>query len=405
MGRNGTYNPGVEAGWIVAAGVAIACAALAVRLARATQDRDAAQRSVGQLAALSDGRAAEAASAAVLLNGLAEACIDPILILNEASQIVLANRAAVALFPGARAGESMMGATRSAELDDIARDVGRDEYEFAAEITLSGRLFRVYASKTPADAPRVIVILRDISELQRLGRARRDFVANISHELRTPLQAMQMLIDGARLRPEVLDAREGRAAWTGQFEGQVAALAQMTQELYDLSQIESGLLPMALRPERVRDIADAAIAVLAPQAERAGLTLANDVPENTIALVDATQIQRVLANLLHNAIKFTEQGGVTVLVDGARPPGPPLEGAWIVVGVRDTGPGISRGDQGRIFERFYKADRARGKGGSGLGLAIARHIVERHGGKIWVDGVPGRGSTFYFALPATGMGE
>jgi two-component system phosphate regulon sensor histidine kinase PhoR len=129
------------------------------------------------------------------------------------------------------------------------------------------------------------------------------------------------------------------------------------------------------------------------QAERAGLTVEIDCPADLAqVLADATRLEQVIVNLLHNAIKFTAEGGTIRL--SAR-----SEGETVVFAVQDNGVGIAADDLPRIFERFYKADRARSSGGTGLGLAIARHLVEAHGGQIWVESVEGRGSTFYFSIP------
>ena len=397
----------MDIGWIVALGLVALCAGLAWHLARTRAARDKAENALRRALAAEAEREQQAALAESMLRSLAAASIDPIYLLDAEGRIALTNPAGEQLYPQAKPGESLIVATRSAELDAIATDVLRDEYEFTTEITLNGRLFRVHAAQVaypqpsgPAVPLYAMLLLRDVSELQRLGRARRDFVANISHELRTPLQAMRLLLDGARARPEHLAEPTDRAAWLERFDGQVASLTQLTQELYDLSQIESGQLPMMLRPEPLRELAASVIETLAPLAERSGLRLENLVPDASMALVDAAQLKRVLSNLIHNAIKFTERGGISVLISDARPPGPPREDDFISLGVRDSGAGISREEQPRIFERFYKADRARGKSGTGLGLAIAKHIIERHGGQIWVESTLGRGSTFWMTVPA-----
>ena len=131
------------------------------------------------------------------------------------------------------------------------------------------------------------------------------------------------------------------------------------------------------------------------QAERAGLTLEDLTPTDLpTVLADSTRLQQVLVNLIHNAVKFTQPGGKVQV-------GAYAEARQVVFFVRDTGVGIAPDSLSRIFERFYKADRARSGGGTGLGLSIARHLVELHGGRIWADSVQGQGSTFYFSLPTT----
>jgi two-component system phosphate regulon sensor histidine kinase PhoR len=177
------------------------------------------------------------------------------------------------------------------------------------------------------------------------------------------------------------------------METEVDALTQMVQELLELSRIESGRAPLQLVPVPVADVVLPPVERLRPQAERAGLTLTVALPPDLPPLqADAERIQQVVTNLVHNAVKFTPPGGqVSVWAERA--------GDEVVVRVHDTGVGIPSDDLPRIFERFYKADRARSGGGTGLGLAIARHIVQAHGGRIWVESVEGQGSTFYFSLP------
>ena len=166
----------------------------------------------------------------------------------------------------------------------------------------------------------------------------------------------------------------------------------MTQELSDLAQIESGQMPMRLIETHLHDVVAAVLTRLAPQATHASLQLTNEVDPQLSALIDPAQIQRVLSNLVHNAIKFTTKGGITVSAH--------IESDERVrIGVRDTGDGIPSEELPRIFERFYKVDRARGRSGTGLGLAISKHIVEAHGGRIWATSRLGKGTEFFFTVP------
>jgi two-component system phosphate regulon sensor histidine kinase PhoR len=217
------------------------------------------------------------------------------------------------------------------------------------------------------------------------------------------LTAIRLLADTLRISGD-LDA-DRRARHLDQISIQVDALTQLAQEMYDLSQIESGQVPMRMVRAPLHDLAARVMERITPQAERAGTVLANEIGEDVYALVDPIQISRVLTNLLHNAIKFTSNGRISVYTVPGSPPDPGIgspAGAaddYLTVAVRDTGVGISKSDLPRIFERFYKVNRARGQGGTGLGLAIAKHIVEAHGGRIWVESVEGSGATFFFTVP------
>jgi two-component system phosphate regulon sensor histidine kinase PhoR len=170
-------------------------------------------------------------------------------------------------------------------------------------------------------------------------------------------------------------------------------LTQMVRELGELSRIESGESPLIKKPFDVAAFIERVVERLRPQADRAGLTLSIDAAPGLKPIpADADRIEQVLVNLIHNAIKFTPAGGkITVSAVPSR--------GGVEISVRDTGVGISSDDLPRIFERFYKADKARGGGGTGLGLAIAKHIVQAHDGEIRAESAPGKGSTFTFTLP------
>jgi two-component system phosphate regulon sensor histidine kinase PhoR len=178
-----------------------------------------------------------------------------------------------------------------------------------------------------------------------------------------------------------------------QIESYVQTLSQLSQEMMDLSQIESGQVLLKLLPVPMAPLVEHAVQLLRPQAELKGQSLMLHVPEDLIALADEQQVARVIGNLVHNAIKFAPENGMIRVEVAAIGP------EDLQVCVTDNGSGIPLAEQARIFERFYKADRARSRGGTGLGLAIARHIVEGHGGRIWVESVPGQGATFCFTLP------
>lgn len=236
-----------------------------------------------------------------------------------------------------------------------------------------------------------LVILQNLTPIRRLQTVRRDFISNISHELRTPLASLKAVVE--TLRDVALDDRQAARRFLDRADHEVDALTQMVQELLELSRIESGKVPLRLKPTSVSDVVLPAVERLQAQIERNDLEMAVDIPAGLPpVLVDAARVQQVVTNLIHNATKFTPAGGrITVSAkekDGV-----------VVLRVRDTGVGIPATDLPRIFERFYKTDRARSSGGTGLGLAIARHLVQAHDGEIWAKSTEGKGSSFYFSLP------
>lgn len=314
---------------------------------------------------------------------------DGVLILDRQHQVVRLNGVARDLFGSdARPGVSLMTLSRSAELDDWVSTARANGGDIDAQVTLNGLPIRIRAQAVGEE--RAVLVLREMSELQRLGRARRDFIANISHELRTPLTSIRLLVESLmKGRPT-----EDPLPHLEKIDVEVQALEQMSQELLDLAQIESGQAVVRLIPVRVKQLMAHTVDRLQPQAERKQQVLSMQAADDLEALADFDQISRALGNLVHNAIKFTPEGG-QIRLTASRADGD------IVISVCDNGPGIAAADQSRVFERFFRADRARlRQSGTGLGLAIAKHVVEAHGGKIWVEseGIVGRGTTFSISV-------
>jgi two-component system phosphate regulon sensor histidine kinase PhoR len=259
----------------------------------------------------------------------------------------------------------------------------------------SGSRIRVRATRS--NNGNVLVVLEDVTELRRLQRIRTDFVDNVSHELRTPLTNVRLLVETLEMELEHATAESGMVERVKAIDRETAHLVELVNELLDLSRLEQGAAPLHVVPVDIADIARSAAERIRPFADRGGVSTVQQIPAG-VPLVrgDAERLGQLLLNLLHNAVKFSPAGS-TVTVSARE------DGSEVVIAVRDEGPGIPRADLERVFERFYKVDRARPRsaGGSGLGLAIARHIAEAHGGRIWVESEEGRGSTFFVALPVS----
>lgn len=329
------------------------------------------------------------------LAAVLERMTDGVLIADSAGRIQLANAAAGRLFETPAAlGRTVAEVLRHHQLVETwrrAQESG-EEQNTAVEFSTRQKFVQLFVLPDRQTGGSLLLI-QDLTRVRRLETVRRDFISNVSHELRTPLASLKALTE--TLRDGALEDPEAARRFLARIETEVDALTQMAQELLELTRIESGQAPLertAVPPAR---LLETAAERMRAQAERAGLTLhveaAADLPP---ARADATRLEQVLVNLIHNAIKFTPPGGEVHLSAA-------VEGAFVRFSVRDTGVGIPADDLERVFERFYKADRARSGGGTGLGLSISRRIVEAHGGRIWAESKEGRGSTFHFVIPVS----
>ena len=236
-----------------------------------------------------------------------------------------------------------------------------------------------------------LLLVQDLTRVRRLETVRRDFISNVSHELRTPLASLKALTE--TLQDGAISDPEAGPRFLGRIATEVDALTQMAQELLDLSRIESGQVELILTQLSPKELLNSAEERMKMQAERAGLKLkvkcGDDLP---VINADKSRLEQVLVNIIHNAVKFTRPGGEISLEAVSTTSG-------VRFAVRDTGAGIPVESLPRIFERFYRVDRARTGSGTGLGLSISKHIVEAHNGKIWVESKENQGSTFYFEIP------
>jgi two-component system phosphate regulon sensor histidine kinase PhoR len=237
-----------------------------------------------------------------------------------------------------------------------------------------------------------LVVFHDMTDVKRVEQVRRDFVANVSHELRTPLAAIKSVIE--TLEGGAMDDTPTALDFLQRADGEVDRLVQMVEELLELSRIESGELSMAREPVDVTTAVQSAADRLRPQAEKAGVALSVVTGENLPRVSgDRVSLERAIVNLINNAIKFTPEGGLV------RISAQPSDGG-VMIEVADNGGGIEPADLPRVFERFFKADRARLAGGTGLGLAVVKHTAEAHCGHVEAESTLGQGSTFRIWLPA-----
>ncbi len=329
-------------------------------------------------------------------------------------------------------GQSLIALVRDHQADAMVRDVLDDgeARETTLKLITSARTLRLSctALHSAGELAGCLLLIRDITQISMLERSRRDLVANVSHELRTPLASLKLLVETVQSIPPAAVAQR----MLGQMADEIDAVTLLVDELHELAQIEAGRVTLKMAPLVIEPVVERAMARIRTQADRKQIILrAEDIVNSVPVLMDSDRIGQVLLNLLHNAVKFTAQGGEVTLrsalislddeskqpikdlrvqlpasghgpqgITTVIPTGHP-SGQWVVLIVSDTGIGIPAQDLPRIFERFYKVDRSRNRnaGGTGLGLAIAKHLAEGHGGRLWVTSAEGQGSTFYVSLP------
>jgi two-component system phosphate regulon sensor histidine kinase PhoR len=336
-----------------------------------------------------------------ILDGIEEG----LLLLDSTGRIDSSNRAARKMFTSVPElkGRRPLEVIRSPELQSACNRVLTNEiHSFHSEVTIGTDCFYhvhiVRIEKQKKDDYGAIIALHDISELKRLEKVRRDFVANASHELRTPLTSIKGYT-------EVLMSDEGdqdvRDSCLKIILKNTNHIIKIVNDLLQLAKVEDYSTIMDVRPVSAEEGLMEAWKACTPAALQRNVSLQNDIaPGGPLVLADFDQLVQVFRNLLENAVRYSSPGSVVEVSSS-------VQNGKVVVSVSDSGPGIPKHDQQRIFERFFRVERVRGKesGSTGLGLAICRHIVRSHGGAIWVEsprrGMP-TGSTFFFTLPAFG---
>lgn len=331
-----------------------------------------------------------------ILRGMGEG----LLVADRDGTVRLVNPAFHKLF---RIGEEAVGRplvelSRHPQLHSSFRTVLLEQGERIAELTLSSEgedkvlLTHWVPLREGGEVSGVVAVFHDISDLKRLERVRRDFVANVSHELRTPVAVIRgyaetLAGDLAQREPETA------ARFASVIHHHAERLTDLIGDLLTLSELEGGNVEIPLSSIPLAPLMEACCALIEPKAVAKNIALGCDNVATAQVLAHRGRLEQVLINLLDNAVKYSPAGG-TVSLSAA------LFDDKVRISVADNGPGIPPAALPRLFERFYRVDAGRGRdeGGTGLGLAIVRHIVQLHGGKVWVESTPGRGSTFHVEL-------
>jgi two-component system phosphate regulon sensor histidine kinase PhoR len=362
------------------------------------------EREVERLAEAATREAAAAGAARDLLEAILDAMPEGVLVVARGGRVLLANPAFRALFDvkGEAAGRPVLELVRQPAVVRVLEETLAQGAPQSAELELRGgepRTIALASAPLPLGAGRdggAVLVARDVTAATRLAATRRDFVANVSHELKTPLAAIrgyaETLRDGALAEPATAQR------FTERILEQTRRLEALLADLLTLSRLESQEAARPRVPVDLPALAREAVEMVAGRAAERGVSVTFADGEETPPLPgDASGLERLLVNLLDNAVKYNRPGGSVTLAITAR-------GGEVLLEVRDTGIGIPPEALPRLFERFYRVDtgRSREEGGTGLGLAIVKHVAQAHGGKVEVESRMGQGSVFRVRLPAAG---
>ena len=326
--------------------------------------------------------------------------VEGVAVVNASERLLFANRGfteILGLDVLPQSGSALVEVVRQTELIEAVREVLKGEPRVETEIvtgTLRQHFFAVtVASVSAAETSGAVIVLHDITELRKLERVRRDFVANVSHEFKTPLTAIQGFAE--TLLAGAIDDPQNRIRFLEIILEHSRRLARLTDDLLKLSKMDADRLELEIRRLSVSQFVESCIETTQRPAAEKDLRISVNLPQSLPDIAaDRRRLAEVLQNLLDNAMQYTPAGGQIMVSASA-------DGVEVTFTVSDTGIGIPQADQPRIFERFYRVDVARSRevGGTGLGLSISKHLVEVHGGRIWVESEVGQGSQFHFTVP------
>ncbi len=354
---------------------------------------------MGFLTAFFSNKTSDEKSSRPILSEILEAMRESVIVVGRDTRILASNKAAYEAF-GRR-----NGALEDKRLSEVVRDLAlheafRKALEEGAssdvELEMPGaekRKYDVHIAPMELDKTKgAIGIFYDITQIERLERVRQEFLSNVSHELRTPLTSILAFVE--TLEDGAINDEENNQRFLGVIRKNAQRMHHLIDDILELSFIESGSIALQSKNVNLHNLAEEIFTNLSAKAKENRLKLKNEVPLETYVFADAVRLEQMLTNLIDNAVKFnTKAGSVTVSFAA--------NGTKDVISVADTGEGISAEHLQRIFERFYRTDRARSReiGGTGLGLAIVKHLARLHGGEVSLQSTPGKGSTFSIELP------
>lgn len=330
-----------------------------------------------------------------MLRSICELIPHPLFVTNFKKGVVYGNSASQKIFGPITIGEGAIRWLRNHHIDELLDEALQRGQTEANQLTLLDKLFLVTACtwQDLDGSTGIAVVMQDVTELNRLARARRDMAANLSHELRTPLASIKLMIES--LQSGALQEASLAKEFINRIATENNALIRLIEDLTTLSWIERGRTPLRLERINLREFTERRLQRLTAQLQMKDVQFNLNSPEKAMVDIDPERFGQVITNILDNAIKFSPVGGtIDVMIT--------INSSHITLAIKDEGPGILPSDLPRIFERFYKGDRSRtrsNKVGTGLGLAIVKHLVEAHGGTISAKNNQTRGAIFTIILP------
>ena len=332
------------------------------------------------------------------MNELFKTMRESVIVIGEDTRIFASNKAAYDAFArqnGKLENKRLSEVIRDLNLHEAFRKALEEKEVSDVELELVGTDKKYDVRIAPFDFDEkkgAIGIFYDISQIERLENVRQEFLSNISHELRTPLTSILAFVE--TLEDGAIDDEENNLRFLSVIRRNAERMHHLINDILELSSIESGKITIEQKKSNLSNLIEEVFMNLSNKAEERQINLINEVPKETTVFADAVRLEQMLTNLIDNAVKFNREGG-SVTVSHSQ------DAATDTISVTDTGEGISNEHLQRIFERFYRTDRARSReiGGTGLGLAIVKHLARLHGGEISLNSTLGKGSTFSIELP------
>jgi two-component system phosphate regulon sensor histidine kinase PhoR len=334
-----------------------------------------------------------------ILNKILETMRESVIVVGEDTRILSSNQAAYDAFArknGALENKRLSEVIRDLSLHEAFRKALEENSSSGIELEIPGfdnRKYDVHIAPIQIDeSDGAIGVFYDITQIERLETVRQEFLSNISHELRTPLTSILAFVE--TLEDGAIDDAENNQHFLAVIRKNAQRMHRLIDDILELSSIESGKIRLDVKKVNLFALVEEVFTNVSTKARERRIKLTNQISQNTFIFADAVRLEQMLTNLIDNAVKFnSENGSVTVsrLQNESKD----------VISVADTGEGISGEHLQRIFERFYRADRARSReiGGTGLGLAIVKHLARLHGGEVSVTSALGKGSVFSIELP------